>query len=116
MLKGRKVSILVAMSEEFSGIKLRTGHFVHYTNVGKVNAAIAAKRAIDEERPDMVLNVGTAGSQKFKYGELVNCVRFVQRYMDLSSLGYAKYITPGDPVTGDLPVLEYGIELDCLPS
>ena len=111
MLKGKKVSILIAMREEFHSAKLQGGHFVHYINVGKVNAALAAQKSIDLDGPDIILNLGAAGSSKFQYGEVVNCTKFIQRDMDLTSLGYGKYITPDDAVSSDA-VLEYGLGLE----
>lgn len=49
------------------------------TGVGKVAATLALTEAIAKERPECVLNVGTAGTFRRKVGDIVACRRFVDR-------------------------------------
>lgn len=51
------------------------------TGVGKVNAALSATLAASAKRPDVIVNVGTAGSLHLPVGSLVWCSRFVDRDM-----------------------------------
>ncbi|QJB36610.1 nucleosidase [Chitinophaga oryzae] len=81
--------------------------------IGKVNAAFNLTKKIQEERPGLIVNLGSAGSCTFKRGEVVCCNRFIQRDMDVTGLGYRKYETPFSNLE---PVLEYGIQLDGFPS
>lgn len=84
------------------------------TGIGKVNAAIALTRAIQQRRPQLIVNLGSAGSNRFNKGDVVCCTRFIQRDMDVRGLGFALYETP---LSGIPPVLEYGLMLeDCLPG
>ncbi|WP_449433022.1 5'-methylthioadenosine/S-adenosylhomocysteine nucleosidase family protein [Pseudomonas putida] len=79
-----------------------------FTGIGKVNAAIALTKAIAQHRPKLIVNLGSAGSQRHGKGEVVCCTRFVQRDMDVTPLGFARYETP----LSDIPVLlEHGLEL-----
>lgn len=82
-----------------------------FAGMGKVNAAyhltkrLAAWREENGAPPDMVLNLGTAGSSVFKTGTIVNCTRFVQRDFDATALGAPHFVTPFD----DAPaILENG--------
>jgi adenosylhomocysteine nucleosidase len=81
--------------------------------IGKVNAAYHLTRKIMENRPGLIINLGSAGSNKFARGEVVCCTRFIQRDMDVRGLGYQKYETP---FSGLAPILSYGLKLDGLPE
>lgn len=84
---------------------------VLYSGIGKVNASYALTKRIVDARPELVVNLGTAGSQKHSMGTVINPTRFVQRDMDVSALGFEKYQTPfsDDPVE-----IEYGRGIDGL--
>ncbi|WP_211327048.1 5'-methylthioadenosine/S-adenosylhomocysteine nucleosidase family protein [Chitinophaga flava] len=76
--------------------------------IGKVNATFSLTKKIQEERPGLIVNLGSAGSNTFNRGEVVCCTRFIQRDMDVTGLGYRKYETP---FSGHEPVLNYGLQL-----
>jgi adenosylhomocysteine nucleosidase len=79
-----------------------------FTGIGKVNAAIALTKAIATRRPRLIVNLGSAGSQRHGKGEVVCCTRFVQRDMDVTPLGFDRYQTP----LSDIPVvLEHGAQI-----
>lgn len=63
---------------EFSGCQVRYCE----TGIGKVNAALAVSAAVREQRPDWVLNVGTAGSATQTVGSILACGRFLDRDME----------------------------------
>ncbi len=103
--------LVFAMQEESQG------HFKDYqvlhTGIGKVNASYALTKALAKNKPSMVINLGTAGSQTFPAGSVVCCSRFVQRDMDVQALGFEPFQTP----FSDVPVvLQYGTTVDGLPS
>ena len=56
-----KLLILTALPSELDGARAPAGARVIYTGVGKVKTAVAATEAILADRPDLVVNYGTAG-------------------------------------------------------
>jgi adenosylhomocysteine nucleosidase len=84
-----------------------------FTGCGKVNAAYELAKAIYLYRPQLIVNIGSAGSNQFKRGEVVCCTKFLQRDMNATGLGFSQYETP---FSGMHPVLEYGIRLEGLPE
>ena len=71
---------------------------VLYTGVGKVNATLKLTQKFGKYGSyipyDLVINYGTAGSRKYKKGELVDCTKFIQRVMDVTGLGFQRGETP----------------------
>ena len=84
-----------------------------FTGAGKVNAAYELTKAIRLQKPELIINLGSAGSNHFKRGEVICCTQFLQRDMDATGLSFAKYETP---FSGMHPVLNYGIALQGLPQ
>jgi adenosylhomocysteine nucleosidase len=87
-------------------------HTALITGIGKVNAAYELTKAIQVHKPSLIVNLGSAGSTRFKKGDVVCCTKFVQRDMDVRGLGFELYETP---LSGLPPVLEYGLEIEDLP-
>lgn len=83
------------------------------TGIGKVNAAFELTRAIHRQKPRLIVNMGSAGSNHFRKGDVVCCTRFVQRDMDVRGLGFSLYETP---LSGIPPVLSYGLKREGLPD
>ncbi|MFB6455345.1 hypothetical protein ACE38W_08755 [Chitinophaga sp. Hz27] len=84
-----------------------------FVGIGKVNAAYHLTKRIANNRPGIIVNLGSAGSNSFHRGEVICCTRFIQRDMDVTPLGFAKYETP----LANIPVvLEYGITAAHLPQ
>ncbi|NGM63902.1 nucleosidase [Sphingobacterium sp. SGR-19] len=81
--------------------------------IGKVNATYGLMTAIQQKRPSLIVNLGSAGSNHYKKGEVVCCTKFVQRDMDVRGLGFEQYETP---LSGLPPVLEYGLRMEGLPE
>lgn len=101
--------IVMALPLESQGVFAAAGVPVLFTGVGKVNAAHALTRRLMEYRHagrplPAVVNFGTAGSQRLSAGSLVECVRFAQRDMDVSGLGFPVGVTPFEDVPA---VLEF---------
>lgn len=72
------------------------------TGVGKINATMALTQYIVTKKltggnlPQWIINYGTAGSHIFSGQQLIDCTGFIQRDMDVTSLGYKKGETPFD--------------------
>ena len=72
------------------------GWTIIYTGVGKVNAAIALCDAIAMHQPKNVVNYGSAGALCSDLAGLHRVTRFLQRDMDVRTLGFALGQTPFD--------------------
>ncbi len=106
-----KPLLVFAMKEESQDV---FGDYnVLYTGIGKVNAAYGLMRYLRDNKPEVVINLGTAGSRMHAGGTLINPTSFVQRDMDVTPLGVEKFKTPfsGDPVR-----IEYGGVIEGLPQ
>ena len=85
---------------ESQGLFEEAGISVSYCGIGKVNAASKAAELIHRYGATFILNLGTAGSDRFPTHTLVECTALVQRDMDISPLGFAVGETPMDPIGG----------------
>src|SRR4051812_42482712 len=93
--------IMMALPEESQGLVEQAGFEVHYTGVGKVNAAYALMRKLAHAQRSgspvtRVVNLGSAGSPRFNTGNVVAADRFLQRDMDATGLGFRHGETPFD--------------------
>jgi len=60
--------------------------------------------------PKLVINYGTAGSRELPIGELVDCTKFTQRDMNVTSLGFMQGQTPFEnnvPIVLDYDHVEF---------
>lgn len=71
-----------ALEEECGNIVLQ-GHDYRFcqTGIGKVQAALAIENALLDTRPELVINLGSAGALHHNVGELLLCTRFIDRDM-----------------------------------
>ncbi len=83
-----------------------------FVGVGKVNASYHLTKAIAKYQPDIIINLGTAGSTAFGRGSVVCCTAFIQRDMEVSALGFEKFETPFE---NSAVILNNGIELPNFP-
>ena len=90
------MALIMALPNESKGLFEAAGIEVHYSGIGKVNAAFKAFEVIQKTGCTTLLNLGTAGSSYFQAHELVEVTRFVQRDMDVSALGFEVGVTPMD--------------------
>lgn len=81
---------------------------VLFTGLGKVNASYQLTKFLSHYQPDVVINLGTAGSKVFNKGEIICCHQFVQRDMNVTELGFEKYKTP---FSKEEAILDYGLKL-----
>lgn len=52
------------------------------TGIGKTNAAFAMTKLLMEQKPDVVLNIGTVGTTKYHVGDIIVAKHFVDRDYD----------------------------------
>lgn len=81
------------------------------TGIGKVNAAVALTKEISRKKPELIINLGSAGGYGFSKGEVICCTQFIQRDMDAQGLGFKKFETP---LSGIPTVIEHGVEFSGL--
>ncbi|WP_312602787.1 5'-methylthioadenosine/S-adenosylhomocysteine nucleosidase family protein [Acinetobacter schindleri] len=89
-------ALIMALPNESKGLFEAQGIDVHYSGIGKVNAAFKAFEVIQNTGCKTLLNLGTAGSSHFDAHALVEVSQFVQRDMDVSPLGFNVGLTPMD--------------------
>ncbi|MGN0086171.1 MAG: nucleosidase [Alloprevotella sp.] len=62
------------------------------TGVGKTCAAFALTRAIGQLKPELVLNIGTAGTLRYAVGDILACQRFIDRDLETTNLPGVDYL------------------------
>jgi adenosylhomocysteine nucleosidase len=94
----RRILVVMAARAEY-GPALRARMTPVMTGVGPVEAAIGTTRALEACRahgakPDVVLSLGSAGSNRLEQGAIYQVVSVAYRDMDASALGFVKGVTP----------------------
>lgn len=97
-----ETALIMALPVESQKQFERAGIEVHYCGIGKINAAFKATDLLLTQKYKNIVNLGTAGSHKLKPGELVECVGFVERDMDLTAVGFPRGQVPKDPHSGKI--------------
>lgn len=97
ILNNSDILLTCALTEETQG-KLNNFNMIH-TGVGKVNATyelITELIVLNNlaQKPKLVINFGTAGSDNIPIHTLVDCTKFIQRDIDASGLGFPRGTTP----------------------
>jgi adenosylhomocysteine nucleosidase len=87
------VVVIVALESELSRQPMPAGVQLVHSGVGKLNAALAARDAIDRYRPRLVVNYGTAGAVHPGVHGLLTVGRVLQRDMDAEPLA-PRGVTP----------------------
>lgn len=90
------IALIMALANESKGLFEQAGIDVHYSGIGKVNAAFKAYEVIQKTGCKILINLGSAGSSVFDAHALVEVSQFVQRDMDVSALGFPVGLTPMD--------------------
>ena len=82
-MKETKVLVTYAVQGEFVDIKWPNTEFYYLrTGIGKVKSAHYLTEAIADFQPDVVLNIGSAGSVTHCVGDVFYCTQFVDRDME----------------------------------
>lgn len=76
----KKIVATFALKAEFTPFAL-PGYDIEYifTGIGKAKAAMMLTKAILQEDPDLVINIGTSGTLNHQVGDIFVCNRFVDR-------------------------------------
>ena len=90
------IALLMALPNESKRLFEAEGIEVHYSGIGKVNAAFKAFEVIQKTGCKTLLNLGSAGSSYFDAHALIEVEQFVQRDMDVSPLDFDIGVTPMD--------------------
>ncbi|GGA85553.1 5'-nucleosidase [Flavobacterium palustre] len=106
-------NILFVFALEMEAGEIFHHHNKLFTGIGKLNASYELTKAIHQKKPELIVNLGSAGSSQFSKGDVVCCTQFVQRDMDVRGLGYELYETP---FSGVPTVLQYGLPMESLPA
>lgn len=117
----KHIIVFVALESELPRALVPPNVSVHYTGVGKVNAAIKATDVIkdcityDATPNDLViLNYGSAGSNTIPKGTLAKCKHFIQN--DMNTPFSANHGTPFDELLDKQfkePILDFGSGYVC---
>jgi len=84
---------LAAIKEETLGLD-----YFHHIGVGKINATYNTLRLIHLNKPKIIINFGTVGAINAELKGIVECTKFYQRDMDVTSLGFHLGETPYDGI------------------
>jgi len=71
----QEFALMMALPNESKGLFEQAGIEVHYSGIGKVNAAFKAFEVIQKTGCKVLLNLGTAGSSHFDAHALVRHLR-----------------------------------------
>ena len=82
------IGILCALDQELAGIDMPPHFHITITGVGKINATIATLQFIQQNKPDLIINFGTAGAINPSLEGLLQCGSAVQHDFDLRPLGF----------------------------
>ena len=90
-----KILVTYAVQGEFTELKFpgligeEEGHIGYIrTGVGKVKSAYYVSEVLNQAKPDLVINVGTAGSIDCQVGDILVCRHFIDRDMQkLANMG-----------------------------
>lgn len=107
-ISGKRVLFVMAVEAEY-GPHLRRRFTPLLTGVGPVEAALVTGIALaDMARrsalPDLVVNLGSAGSRTCPLGDIFQIASVSWRDMDASRLGFTKGVTPLTDHPVDLPL------------
>ncbi len=88
----KKLLITYALKEEFKPVSV-DGYEIDYltTGVGKTRSAMKLTEAVIKKRPDLVINIGTAGTLNHKTGDIFICKRFIDRDYQATKLPGIEY-------------------------
>lgn len=75
------------------------------TGIGKVKACMRLGDAVHREHPDLVLNIGTAGTLKHHVGDIFVCREFIDRDFQKIGIPGLDYRIDTTSLCGDLPTL-----------
>ncbi|RUM99164.1 5'-methylthioadenosine/S-adenosylhomocysteine nucleosidase [Pseudaminobacter arsenicus] len=105
---GKKLLFVMALEAEF-GPRLRELITPFMTGVGPVEAGVMlgaelARLRSEDNLPDLVVSLGSAGSRTLQQAEIYQVASISYRDMDASVLGFEKGITPFLDLPATIPI------------
>ncbi|MEM0899630.1 MAG: 5'-methylthioadenosine/S-adenosylhomocysteine nucleosidase [Pseudomonadota bacterium] len=98
----RVLYVMAADAEYGEHLKARFAPFM--CGVGPIEAAINVTRALVEFKPDIIVSLGSAGSNTLAQTEVYQIASTSYRDIDASPLGFEKGLTPFLDLPKDLPL------------
>lgn len=107
-----KILITYAVKEEFVSLNTKNHNLLYvHTGVGKTSSAFILTKNILEEKPDFVLNIGTAGTTLHNVGDVFVSTQFIDRDYEAKKLPGIKYEIDGIELIKSLPKLQIWVSL-----
>lgn len=92
----KTILITYAVKEEFTEIEATGNRLIYiHTGVGKTKSSFYLTKKILEEKPDFVLNIGTAGTINHRIGDIFVATHFIDRDYEVIKLPGIEYEIPG---------------------
>ncbi|MCD7974121.1 MAG: nucleosidase [Candidatus Azobacteroides sp.] len=92
----KNILVTYAVREEYIPLQIDGWNSSYIrTSVGKALSAMHVTRAILSGKPDLVLNIGTAGTIKHAVGEIFICTKFIDRDYQATKLPGLTYEIEG---------------------
>ena len=101
----KSILVTFAVREESFDIQLAYSHRILYTGIGKTKSAYLLTQNILENKPDLVLNIGTVGTFDHNIGDVFIVKEFVDRDYESVKLPGIEYKINGFSLLSDLPLL-----------
>jgi len=102
----KTILVTYAVKEEFIELKADGYNIIYLqTGVGKTRSTFFLTKAIIEEKPDFVLNIGTAGTLLHNIGDIFIATHFIDRDYEVIKLPGIEYEIEGKQVSGSNPKL-----------
>lgn len=103
----KKILITYAVKEEYIALTIDNCDVLSVqTGVGKTKSAYHLTRRIIEEKPDFVLNIGTAGTVSHKVGDIFIATHFIDRDYKAIKLPGIEYEISGESLIKNYPKLK----------
>ena len=99
-----------AVKEEFFDIKVPYSFRVLHTGIGKTKSTFLLTQELLFNKPDLVLNIGTAGTLNHNIGDVFIVKEFVDRDYEAVKLPGVDYVIDGLELLTDLPSLRSQIQ------
>lgn len=88
----KTIFVTYAVKEEFIPLKANGCNIIHiYTGVGKTKSTFSLTKCICKNKPDLVLNIGTAGTLKHNIGDIFIANHFIDRDYEAIKLPGIEY-------------------------
>lgn len=103
----KKLVVTYAVKDEFVPVTVEGYEMIYVlTGIGKAKAAMKLTEAICREQPDLVLNMGTAGTLNHAVGDIFICRQFIDRDFHSVKLPGVEYEIDFTPLLAKKKILD----------